>query len=194
MDVTQIVNAWITGSIPNFGLVVMHSDSSSSIDYGALKFFSKETNTVYSPYLDVAWPDAVYDSASMALTDPIQINDAVVSIKNMPAEYKFGSIVRMNVVARQRYPQKTFTNMLTDYLTPYYLPSSSFYCIKDAESETEIIPYDNYTQLSYDMLGNFFMLDTTGLASERYYTVEIRSEQNGSILTFPIMPAFKISR
>jgi hypothetical protein len=195
MDVTTIASAWLGGVTPNLGLIVMYQDETSSVDYGCLKFFSKETNTVYSPYLDVAWDDSFYDSASVSNTDPIDITDAVVTIKNMPAEYKFGSLVRMNVVARQRYPQKTFTNMLSDYLTPYYLPSgSSFYSIKDAESEMEIIPYDDCTQLSYDANGNFFMLDTTGLPSERYFKVEIRAEQSGSIFTFPISTAFKISR
>ena len=100
----------------------------------------------------------------------------------------------MDVAARKRYPVKTFTNKLSDYLTPYYLPSSSYYQIKDAESEETIIPYDSYTQLSYDANGNYFMLDTAGLPVERYFKVEIRSEQSGSYNTFTIPTAFKISR
>ena len=192
MDVTKIVNAWMSGSIPNYGLILMHADQNSSVDYGSLKFFSKETNTVYSPYIDVAWNDFTFNPTGSA--GEITIDDAVVNIKNMTAEYKYGSIVRFNVAARQRYPVKTFTNKLTDYLTPYYLPTSSFYCIKDAESEMEIIPYDDYTKLSFDTKGNFFMLDTTGLPQERYFKVEIRTEQDGAILTYPIPTAFKISR
>jgi hypothetical protein len=100
----------------------------------------------------------------------------------------------MDVTSRKRYPQKTFTNKLSDYLTPYYLPSSSFYSIKDAETEESILPYDEYTRLSFDSYGNYFMLDTTGLPQERYYKVEIRSEQSGSIMTYSIPTAFKISR
>ena len=192
MDVTNIVKAWMSGSIPNYGLILMHADQSSSIDYGSLKFFSKETNTVYSPYIDVAWDDFRFVPTGSA--GEITIDDAVVNIKNMNDEYKFGSIVRFNVTSRQRYPVKTFTNRLSDYLTPYYLPTSSFYCIKDAESEMEIIPYDNYTKLSVDAKGNYFMLDTTGLPQERYFKVEIRTEQDGAILTYPIPTAFKISR
>jgi len=191
MDVTRIVNAWLNGSVPNNGLVLMHSDQSSSIDYGSLKFFSKETNTVYSPYLDVAWNDVVFNTGS---ADPITIDDAVVNIKNMAAEYKYGSIIRFNVTARQRYPVKTFTNRLSDYLAPYYLPYESFYCIKDAESEMEIVPYDEFTRLSMDSKGNYFKLDTTGLPQERYFKVEIRTEQDGSILTYEIPTTFKISR
>jgi len=115
-------------------------------------------------------------------------------MKNMASEYKFGSIVRMDVTARKRYPVKTFTNKASDYLFPYYLPSSSYYQIKDAESEETIIPYDDYTRLSFDGSGNYFMLDTSGLPMERYFKVEIRTEQSGSVLTFPVPTAFKVSR
>lgn len=198
MDVTTIVNAWLTGKLENHGLILLHSDESSSIDYGVLKFFSKETNTIYSPYLDVAWNDATliwtdpsFDTSSAS---PIQIRDAVIGMKNMAKEYKFGSIVRMDVTPRKRYPIKTFTNKLSDYLSPYYLPSASYYQIKDAESEETVIPYDDYTRLSFDNVGNYFMLDTTGLPSERYFKVEIRSEQSGSISTFTVPTTFKISR
>jgi hypothetical protein len=191
MDITNMVHAWMSGSIANNGLIVMHSDESSSIDYGVLKFFSKETNTIYSPYVDVAWEDATIDTGS---ADPIQLRDAVVNMKNMAKEYKFGSIIRMDVSARKRYPVKTFTNKASDYLFPYYLPSSSFYQIKDAESEETVIPYDSCTRLSFDGNGNYFMLDTTGLPQERYFKVEIRSEQSGSIMNFTVPTAFKISR
>ena len=112
----------------------------------------------------------------------------------MAKEYKFGSIVRMDVSARKRYPVKTFTNRLSDYLAPYYLPSGSFFSIKDAESEETVMPYDDYTRLSFDENGNYFMLDTTCLPQERYFKVEIRSEQSGSFLTFTIPTAFKVSR
>lgn len=191
IDVSDMVYAWLSGSIVNNGLIVMHSDESSSIDYGTLKFFSKETNTVHSPYLDVCWEDATFDTGS---ADPIRIRDAVVNMKNMASEYKFGSIVRMDVSARKRYPVKTFTNRVSDYIAPYYLPTSSYYQIKDAESEETMIPYDEFTKLSFDGSSNYFMLDTSGLPLERYFKVEIRTEQSGSVLTFTVPTAFKISR
>jgi hypothetical protein len=191
MDVTTIVNAWLTNQIPNRGFILMHSDESSSLDYGKLRFFSKETNTIYSPYLDVAWEDATFYTGS---ADPIQIRDAVVNIKNMAKEYIHGSIIRMEVTARKRYPVKTFTNKLSDYLAPYYLPADSFYSIKDAETNDVVMPPDIYTRLSFDANGNYFMLDTTGLPQERYFKVEVRSEQSGSIMTYTVPTAFKISR
>jgi hypothetical protein len=191
MDITPIVNSWINGSIVNNGLILMHSDESSSVDYGSLKFFSSNTNTIYSPYIDVAWADALIETGS---ADPMQIRDAVFSMKNMSKEYVHGSIVRMEVTARKRYPIKTFTNRLSDYLDVYYLPTASYYCIRDAESAEDIIPFDPYTRLSFDANGHYFMLDTTGLPQERYFRVGIKTEQSGSIITTIIPTAFKIVR
>ena len=196
MDVTTIVNAWLSNTVPNYGLIVLHSGESDNVDYGKLRFFSKETNTIYSPYLDVAWQDAVFSvSASLSSSfDPLDIQDAVVSVKNMTAEYKHGSIIKFNVTGRKRYPIKTFTNKLSDYLEPYYLPFDSFYTIRDAESEETVIPYDIFTRISFDYSGNYFHLDTTGLPQERHFRIEIRSEQSGSINTFTIPTTFKITR
>ena len=205
MDVTTIVNAWLSDTIQNFGLIVLHSGETDNVDYGKLRFFSKETNTVYSPYLDVAWNDSTFDTGSgtssydpvttSGSVDPIQVKDAVVSVKNMASEYKHGSIIFFSVTARKRYPIKTFTNKLSDYLEPYYLPYDSFYSIQDAESSDVVMPYDFCTRLSFSPNnGNFFYLDTTGLPQERHFKIAIRTEQNGAILTFDIPTTFKITR
>jgi len=192
MDVTDIVNEWISGFVPNNGFIVMHSNENDGVDYGKLRFFSKETNTIYSPYLEVVWDDSIYNPT--ASIDTIYLTEAVVSIKNMMPSYRRGSVIKFNVTPRYRYPLKTFTNMLSSYLEPYYLPSSSFYSIKDAESAEIIIPYDEGTRISADSWGNHFYLDMSGLCEERYYKIEIKSEQSGSVVTFDIPTPFKIIR
>ena len=55
MDVTPIVNQWLAG-LPNNGFVVMSSDEFHPTGSGfMLKYFSEDTNTIYSPILDVGW-------------------------------------------------------------------------------------------------------------------------------------------
>ena len=205
MDVTCIVKQWLSGTIPNYGLVVLHSGESDNIDYGQLRFFSKETNTVYSPHLDICWDSSTYNTGSgsgsydpatgVGTIDTIKLVDTVVNVKNMVANYRAGSIIQFLVTPRKRYPIKTFTNKLSDYLEPYALPYDSFYVVKDAQSEEVIIAYDFGTRLSFEPdQGNYFFLDTTGLPQERYFKLAIRSEQSGSIVTFDIPTAFKITR
>lgn len=195
MDITNIVNAWLSGALPNNGLIVLHSGEADSVSYGKLRFFSKETNTVYSPYIDMAWDDSYFNIANNTSSfDPININDAVVTIKNMASQYKYGSIIKFEVTGRTRYPVKTFTNKVSDYLEVFWLPYTTYYAIRDAETSEAIIPYDGYTRVSFDSSGNYFLFDTTGLPQERYFIISIRCEQSGTILTFDIPTTFKIVR
>ncbi len=48
MDITNMVRAWISGSITNDGLIIKHSDAreNNTQDYGIVRVFSKETNTI----------------------------------------------------------------------------------------------------------------------------------------------------
>lgn len=70
MDVTQIVRSWICGCIPNNGIILLSSLELTvppvGKTNGLLEFFSKETNTIYSPYIDVAWDDTVFNTGSSA--------------------------------------------------------------------------------------------------------------------------------
>ena len=197
MSVDNIVHAWITGSIPNNGFILINGGEGDYLDHGKLRFFSKETNTIYQPYIDVAWDDCTFATGSLDGTgslEPTKINSAIVSLPKLQNEYVSGDTVRIDVCSRQKYPQKTFTNKLSDYLEPSYLPYNTFYSVKDAESEMVIISKDAFTRLSCDGSGNYFMLDTAGLPQERYYTIEIHSEQSGSVKTFTSPLKFKISR
>jgi hypothetical protein len=120
-----------------------------------------------------------------------------VIIKNLNPTYKGGDIVRVNVFGRKAFPLKTFekTSQQLGYIVPELLPTSSYYAIKDNMSEEIIIDFDNYTRMSCDYpYGNFFMLDTTGLAQERPYRVLVRVENNGSKYTFDNGNIFKITR
>ena len=119
-----------------------------------------------------------------------------VIIKNLNPEYRGGDIPRITVFGRPQFPMKAFetSSVQTAYITPKLLPTSSFYAIKDNWSEEMIVDFDNYTQISSDAVGNFFLLDTTGLAQERPYRVLVRLNSSGSIYTFDHGDVFKITR
>jgi hypothetical protein len=74
MDVTTMVMAWLSGSLPNEGLMLVHSDELQSTGSGfVLKFFSRDTNTIYSPHLDVMWDDvsATYSTGSFTTSSVV---------------------------------------------------------------------------------------------------------------------------
>jgi hypothetical protein len=193
IDITSICKAWVCGCIPNEGLILLTSEELNPSASMNLKFFGRETNTIYSPYIDIKWSDASINTSSLA---PVTSSLGVaVSIKGMKSEYKSGNKIRFTVFAREQNPARKFVTYQTNYLTPKFLPSSSFYSIKDNESEETVIGFDDYTRLSCDEYGNFFYLDTTGLPQERYYRILIKSEfSDGSIQIFDDKHPFKITR
>ena len=68
--------------------------------------------------------------------------------------------------------------------------------IKDAESEEVLINFDEYSKLSCDAnLGNYFVLQTTGLPQERYLTIFIKVVyKDGTIDIIDTQKVFKITR
>jgi hypothetical protein len=117
-------------------------------------------------------------------------------IQNIPSSVKAGDIIKVNVFARPEFPLKNFNRQtqFNQYLIPQYLPTSSYYAIKDNETEEIILSYDENTKLSCDSNGNYFLLDTTGFPQERYFKILIRVEQSGSIYTIDHNNIFKIVR
>jgi len=196
MDVTSVVKGWICGCVPNNGLILISSlELIQSNDINStIRFFSKETNTIYQPYLDVKWDDSVYISGSLvSLTG---FNPYTIVVKNVTKDYKFGSVPRINIFAREKSPLKNFVKgyQQSQYLSSSLLPSNSYYAIKDNESENFVIDFDDYTKLSCDGAIHYFILDTTGLPVERYYRILIKTEINGETLIFDNGNIFKVSR
>ena len=67
MDVKTTMDSWISGSLPNEGFILKYSSSLESDvnDYGQLKFFSKETNTIYQPKIRIGWDDSSFSTGSL---------------------------------------------------------------------------------------------------------------------------------
>ena len=67
MDVTPIVRTWISGGLPNEGFLLISSDELLATGSGfVLNFFSRDTNTIYSPCIDVAWDDSIFSTGSVS--------------------------------------------------------------------------------------------------------------------------------
>jgi hypothetical protein len=133
-----------------------------------------------------------------SVLQPLNTNGSfTVIVKNLKPEIRSGDMVRVDVLGRRAFPLKVFekTSQQTDYFVPELLPSSSYYAIKDNMSEEIIVDFDNYTRLSSDYPGgNYFTLDTTGLAQERFYRILIRIVDGTSVYTFDNGDVFKITR
>jgi len=192
VNVTSYVNDWISGGRPNDGFIVKRpaTAESGSTRYGSSKFFSSETNTIYVPTLDVRWDDSQFNTGSLL---PLVSTNIIVYPKNLLAEYKETSKARIRVLGRERFPQRTFssTSLLTDVK---YLPQTTYYQIRDAETNLVIVPFDTkYTKVSCDADGNYFDFWFNTFQPERFYQLEFRVD-NGSTKSYYDGNVFKVVR
>jgi hypothetical protein len=170
LKVTNAVLAWNSGSISNDGLILKHS---SSIEFTSaskfeLKYFSGNTHTIYPPCLEIRWNDFSYNTGSLSVITSNQVVATLASNKN---EYQQDSVQRFRVNIRDRYPARAFQTSSV-YLNNKALPTSSYWSIKDLDTEEIVIDYDTtYTKISCDSTGNYFDVYMNGLEPERYYKV-----------------------
>ena len=193
MDVTDIVKGWLSGSRPNDGFMIKRSDAdeSSNQEHGRISFFSKDTNTIFPPKLEFAWDDSSFTTGSLS---ELEAEDKIVYFKNLRREYVDGERVRFRIVGRERYPSRSYTTTLQS-LDTNYLPTSSYYAIKDAHTDDFVIPFDtSYTKISCDSTGSFFDIRTDGLQPNRYFRLIVKTERNGLIDIYDDGFFFKINK
>jgi hypothetical protein len=106
-------------------------------------------------------------------------------------QFKYYS-VDTNTIYPPLYPNRVYqTSSLFTNLN--YLPTSSYYAIKDLATNEFVINFDNqYTQISSDTTGNYFSVYMSGLEPERYYKILIKTIINNSTLIFDDNYYFKV--
>lgn len=184
MDVTEIIKLWLNGSIPNNGFIIHHSlqNEENNLDYGLLKFFSKETNTIYEPKLELVWDDSIFETGSL---QPISgsntldvFENSKIVVTNLKKEYLQNTKSLIRVKGRDLYPTKSFTSQF-EYDQSKYLPTSSYYQIEDYKTNEVIVPFGDYSKLSCDRKSNYFYLDTNTYPIDRTYKLKLKVEVDG---------------
>jgi len=193
VDVTNIVKTWTSSLIENNGIIVKQQDEFiNSSSYGiTLKYFSRDTHTIYPPSLDIKWRDYTWNSGSSTQTI-LNTLPAFVDIAENPGIFYPESVNRFRVNARPEYPVRLYQTS-SYYTRNHYLPTSSFYAVKDLDTNEFVINFDEqFTQLSVDNQSSYFDLYMNGLQPERYYTILIKTTINNSTLIFDNNYSFKI--
>jgi hypothetical protein len=191
INVTPIVKSWYSGSIANNGFIVKQAvEFVDNLLYNInIDYFSRDTHTIYPPQLEIKWKD--YSFSTGSLTE-LNILPATGSVDNNPGTFYPNSINEFRVNSRPEYPARVFAT--ASYFTQnYYLPTSSYYAIKDLDTNEYVIDFDDqFTQLSVDASGSYFTLYMNGLEPERYYNVLIKTVINGNTLIFDDNYYFKV--
>tara|TARA_B100000212_G_scaffold6860_1_gene5147 strand:+ start:1152 stop:2204 length:1053 start_codon:yes stop_codon:yes gene_type:complete len=192
IDVTGIVSQHYSASLENYGMLVK-ADSSVELNTTSsilLKYFSKDTNTIYKPYLQFKWDDSTYSSSLSELSTDI----ATIGIKNAKEKYNDSDKVRFRLSARPKYPTRAFVTS-SIYLTEFRLPSSSYYGIQDETTGEMIVDFDtSFTKVSADNTSNYFDFYMNSLEPERYYRLLVKTTLNDSTIVIDNKNIFKVTK
>ena len=172
MDVSEASRLFLSNGLSRYGFIIKKSDQdeASSDLFSSIKFFSRETSTIYSPILEVGYDDSVYTGS---LTDIDASQDLSVTVKNLRDQYTQGTVATLRIGAHYLYANPTFTTASLRY-DDYRLPSGSQYAIYNAHTDDPVIEWSDYTLISANDQGNFFKLDLAGFQPERFYRIKVR--------------------
>jgi len=181
MDVTSIINLWLSGSLPNNGFIIHHSldVENDSLDYGLLKFFSKETNTIYEPKLEIVYNDFSFNTGSLTpVTGSASDDDYKIIVQNLKKEYPQNQKVKVRVKGRDMFPLKSFGTTFA-YDQTKYLPETTYYQVEDYITGEIIFPFGDYTKVSCDSTSNYFIMDLNTLPINRTYVLKLKIVESG---------------
>jgi hypothetical protein len=182
VDVTNMVQMWLTGSTSanNYGMLVRFSGSqeTDSSTFGHLKFFSRNTHTIYPPRLEVRWADhnpiTGSNTGSLNQLTMSGLVDNYLYTRGLRESYKENERVKFRVGARKRYIQKNFSTSVQTLTGSFAAEGSSSYAIKDIATDEFIVPFSSYTSMSCDTEGMYFNQWLDGFYPDRAYKILLK--------------------
>ena len=101
-----------------------------------------------------------------------------VAYTNLKSKYSKDSKIKIRVKGRELYPLRTFAGTF-DYDNTNHLPSTSYYQLEDYVTGEIIFPFGDYTKISCDANGSFFILNLSSLPINRTYLLKMKISQGG---------------
>ena len=179
--------------IPNYGFIIKQPDSveaNTTSSFGEMQYFSTETKTIFPPTLTFKWDDSIHKKQNKAK----QSGDLNVSLYRNKSEYNQNDVAVFRIHVRDKHPERTFSTT-SNYLDVGYFTTASYYSIRDAHTEREIIPFDNTnTKISADKEGMYFKIYMKGLQPERYYRILFKHINEESTTIYDDDYYFKVVR
>lgn len=178
--------------IPNNGFILKLT---SSLEFQTdrnifLKYYSANTHTIYPPCLEFKWDNFNRNTTLSTVTN----DNIIITVANNKGTYTDEGKQRYRLNIRPQYPTRTFVTS-SAYLTNYVLPESSYWGLRDENTEEMVIDFDNvYTKINADNTGNYFDVYMNGLQPERYYRILIKTEIDGTTTVHDNSNIFKVVR
>jgi hypothetical protein len=180
VEVTDMVNMWLSGQEENYGMLIRISGSQETDEttFCNLKFFGKNTHTIYPPRLEVRWDDHLpctgSNTGSLNQLTSSGLVDNHLYLRGLQESYKENDRVRFRVGSRKKYIQKTFTNSVQTHTGSFIAEGSGSYAIKDVTTNEYIIPFSDYTSIGCDSEGMYFNQWLDGFFPDRVYKILLK--------------------
>ena len=192
LDVTEAVASWVElPDLDNNGLLLRFGNEAECRNYKAqLSFYSKETHTIYQPYLEIRWDDSTYIPGSLPECQDFFGTYA----NNLREKYTVGDVAEIRLSVKDRYASRAWSTG-SIYQINQILPETSYWGIKDEYTNEMAVNFEpESTKISADDSGSFFILDTGNLEPERYYRLLFQVEKDGQKLTIDNKNIFRVGR
>ena len=194
IKVTETIHDWYSGSIVNSGFILKWEDviefSPNTQIQPTLQYYSIDTNTIYPPQLEFRWDDYIYTTSSTI--NVLSGSNLYVNLDENPGVFYSESLNRFRLNVREEYPKRVFQTS-SIYTTQHYLPTSSYYAIKDLDTNEFVVDFDTtYTKISADESSNYFDIYMNGLEPERYYKILIQVDNGSSTQVYDNNYYFKV--
>jgi hypothetical protein len=193
LNVTNIVRARYTGSISSDGFILKQAVEfiNNKDVQPELKYFSRDTHTIYPPSLQFSWRDYIFNTGSSTQTI-LNTLPATLTLAQNPGTFYPQSFNRFRINARPEYPAQLWQTSSV-YLNNYYLPTASYWAVKDLDTNEMVIDFDTqFTQISADADSSYFDIWMNGLEPERYYAILIKTDIAGTVQVFDDQYYFKV--
>ena len=186
VEVTDMVNMWFKNEAENYGMLIRFSGSqeTDSETFGHLKFFSRNTHTIYAPKLEVRWDNHIACSGSnTGSLNQITMSgtaDNYLYMRNLQESYKESDKVKFRVGARKQFIQKNFSTSVQTTSGSFIPEDSGSYSIVDMATGETVIPFSDYTKLSCDSTSNYFIQWLNGFYPDRAYKILFKLKYDDS--------------
>ena len=180
MDITSVAKKWFGGVNENYGLLIRLSGSreTSSGSFEDIKFFSRQTNTIYSPKIELKWDDHLpatgSNTGSLTELDISGNSENYLYPIHFREAYKENETVKFRFGARKRYIQKSFTTSVQTVSGSFIPHGSGSYSIIDMATNESVVPFSAYTTMSCDTTSNYFKQDLNAFEPNRAYKILIK--------------------
>lgn len=177
IDISGIVNSWINNDYPNYGIILKFSDEieESLDDSLKIRFYGRETNSIYEPTIISYYEDTAYDGTIFTPDVETSVDKLDFIISNIKTKYIQGTDITLNVNVVNRYTRRSYdTQLNTNNLTNILLPTTSYYQLTDTITGKPVVPMnENGTKINKSDNGYVIHISTDNILPNRFYTIQL---------------------